>query len=251
MANNELTGLIKIAESLRIKGLGDVSQRDPAPFSKPMKRCATPYSNCGPFSSTSSGRPRKSARTGLGSVSTAAASANENDSLFKSSDNEGISSMLSSAGFAAGLSGLRSTGLSHLLETSLTPSGPILSGNASSDLVDHDSLDSSTPPGPTHSSSYRESKLRSCLEGQQQQESSSLGTGLPINLTSHLVGGFIRREMESREAMKKRGRKKHTAVPHGDDEHTVNIVQEKEDKVLFIINCFLIVLFIYFVKYLS
>ncbi|RXG61119.1 hypothetical protein Avbf_16981 [Armadillidium vulgare] len=31
LANSELTGLIKIAESLRIKGLGDVSQRDPAP----------------------------------------------------------------------------------------------------------------------------------------------------------------------------------------------------------------------------
>lgn len=68
MANSELGGLIKIAESLRIKGLGDVSQRDPASSPPPYqqhssaqytsakhKRAVSPTNDTFPFNNNNGG----------------------------------------------------------------------------------------------------------------------------------------------------------------------------------------------------
>ncbi|KAG0712008.1 Protein bric-a-brac 2 [Chionoecetes opilio] len=60
VANSELTGLIKIAESLRIKGLGDVSQRDQQQPLVGEKRPSSPPSPVSPPPHQS--RPKKAPR---------------------------------------------------------------------------------------------------------------------------------------------------------------------------------------------
>ncbi|XP_063594795.1 protein abrupt-like [Penaeus indicus] len=143
VANSELTGLIKIAESLRIKGLGDVSQRDQQPQAG-EKRAGTPFSPASPVSQNNNPRPKKVPRL---------------------SNNNGESKGLE-PNFASLLSPANSYG--HALNKS--------SNNKSSDgfaqLMDsgcpdlpEQELDSDQTPNPAWDPSLSESKLRSCLEG--------------------------------------------------------------------------------------
>ncbi|XP_053645739.1 protein tramtrack, beta isoform [Cherax quadricarinatus] len=142
VANSELTGLIKIAESLRIKGLGDVSQRDQQ-ASTGEKRASPPISPVSPTPHSHNPRPKKVPRL---------------------STNNGESKGLD-ANFASLLSPANSYGHAINKSSNKTNEGfAQLMDSGCVDLPDHD-LEEDHTPNPTWDLSLSESKLRSCLEG--------------------------------------------------------------------------------------
>ncbi|XP_069166545.1 protein tramtrack, beta isoform isoform X2 [Procambarus clarkii] len=143
VANSELTGLIKIAESLRIKGLGDVSQRDHQ-TSTGEKRASSPISPASPSPHSHNPRPKKVPR-----LSTSNVESKGLDTNFAS-----LLSPANSYGHAINKSSnnKNNDGFEQLMDSSCA------------DLPEHD-LDGDQTPNPTWDLSLSESKLRSCLEG--------------------------------------------------------------------------------------
>ncbi|XP_064109995.1 protein abrupt-like isoform X2 [Macrobrachium nipponense] len=149
VANSELTGLIKIAESLRIKGLGDVSQRDQHPHPG-EKRPSPPFSPSSPINHNSNPRPKKAARLSSGNgdskgMETSFASllspANSyGHAINKSTNNNNHNNNKNSEGFAQ------------------------LMDSGCPEPSDHD-LEEDRTPNIVWDTSLSESKLRSCLEG--------------------------------------------------------------------------------------
>lgn len=170
VANSELTGLIKIAESLRIKGLGDVSQRDPTPSSRPEKRSATPSAFSTASSPNSCGRPRKAARL-----------AHANGGTSDSKNQEGDFPTLIPGPF-----GLRPQSFSHLLEGSVLH--PAADG-------DQDSRDSNSPP-------FKESKLRSYLEAPDLPLSHPLTNLLAQPPGTSRLGGLLKKEADRKRSQR-------------------------------------------------
>ncbi|XP_045119799.1 protein tramtrack, alpha isoform-like isoform X2 [Portunus trituberculatus] len=142
VANSELTGLIKIAESLRIKGLGDVSQRDQQQPLVGEKRASSPVS---PVSSPPhQPRPKKAPRL----------SSNSNGEV-KGQDTN-FASLLSPAnsyGHAINKSSNTKDGFAQLMDSGC------------SDMPEHMLDGEQTPPKAGWDIPLSESKLRSCLEG--------------------------------------------------------------------------------------
>ncbi|MCL4136028.1 UNVERIFIED_CONTAM: hypothetical protein GTU68_010883, partial [Idotea baltica] len=171
VANSELTGLIKIAESLRIKGLGDVSQRDPAPSTRAEKRSTTPFSNAS--SPNSCGRPRKAPRL-----------ASMNGNSDKNVEGDFPSLISPSAPFS-----LRSQHFSHMLDN------PVLATAE----ADQDSRDSSSPP-------FKESKLRSCLEGPELPLGLPLSNLLAQSSGASRLGSLLRKEAERKKVHRPKGK---------------------------------------------
>ncbi|KAB7504652.1 Protein bric-a-brac 1 [Armadillidium nasatum] len=182
VANSELTGLIKIAESLRIKGLGDVSQRDPAPSGRPEKRSATPFSNSS--SPNSCGRARKAPRIAT----------NESNTDIKNQEGTEYHSLIppNPTSFA-----FRSPTFSHLIDNQAF----------STNEGDQDSRDSTSPP-------FRESKLRSCLEGQDLPINLPLTNILAQSSGSSRLGGLLRKESERKKGLRLKG--KHNIIENND-----------------------------------
>lgn len=142
VANSELTGLIKIAESLRIKGLGDVSQRDQQHPLVGEKRASPPPSPASPPPHQS--RPRKAPRL----------STNGNGEM-KGQDTN-FASLLSPAnsyGHAINKTTGSKDGFAQLMDTGCP------------DIPEHTLDGEQTPPNTGWDMSLSESKLRSCLEG--------------------------------------------------------------------------------------
>lgn len=142
VANSELTGLIKIAESLRIKGLGDVSQRDQQHPLVGEKRASPPPSPASPPPHQS--RPRKAPRL----------STNGNGEV-KGQDTN-FASLLSPAnsyGHAINKTSGNKDGFAQLMDTGCP------------DMPEHTLDGEQTPPNAGWDMSLSESKLRSCLEG--------------------------------------------------------------------------------------
>ncbi|KAG0723313.1 Protein bric-a-brac 1 [Chionoecetes opilio] len=142
VANSELTGLIKIAESLRIKGLGDVSQRDQQQPLVGEKRPSSPPSPVSPPPHQS--RPKKAPRL----------SSNSNGEV-KGQDTN-FASLLSPAnsyGHAINKTGGTKDGFAQLMDSGCP------------DMTDHMLDGEETPPKAGWDISLSESKLRSCLEG--------------------------------------------------------------------------------------
>lgn len=142
VANSELTGLIKIAESLRIKGLGDVSQRDQQHPLVGEKRASSPASPVSP--PPHQPRPKKAPRL----------SSNSNGEV-KGQDTN-FASLLSPAnsyGHAINKTGGTKDGFAQLMDTGC------------SDMPEHMLDGEQTPPKAGWDIPLSESKLRSCLEG--------------------------------------------------------------------------------------
>ncbi|KAK7071946.1 hypothetical protein SK128_025552 [Halocaridina rubra] len=175
VANSELTGLIKIAESLRIKGLGDVSQRDQQPQTG-EKRPTPPFSPSSPTPHNSNPRPKKAPR-----LSSASADSKILETSFAS-----LLSPANSYGHAIGKSptinnnnnnNSKSEGFAQLMDSGCP------------DASDHDIDIDRTPPNLVWDpSSLSESKLRSCLEG---LESVAAAQSLAHSAVAHTVAQSI------------------------------------------------------------
>lgn len=161
VANSELTGLIKIAESLRIKGLGDVSQRDQQHPLVGEKRASSPPSPASP--PPHQPRPRKAPRL----------STNSNGEM-KGQDTN-FASLLSPAnsyGHAINRTTGNKDGFAQLMDTGCP------------DMPEHTLDGEQTPPNTGWDISLSESKLRSCLEG---LESSSAAQSLAQSVAQSIV----------------------------------------------------------------
>ena len=188
MANSELGGLIKIAESLRIKGLGDVSQRDPGPTpSRPEKRAATPYSPPSPTPHHNP-RPRKAARISSLLNNNNNNNNNHNDIKSNESDFASLLSPANSYGHAMRGHNLSSDshhqqGFAQLMESANHPV-----------KTEHENDAHVGSPAP----SIGESKLRSCLEGQDSVSGAHQLSHLLVQPTASRVSAFQNKKEEGR-----------------------------------------------------
>ncbi|XP_071541596.1 uncharacterized protein [Panulirus ornatus] len=145
VANSELTGLIKIAESLRIKGLGDVSQRDQQ-TNTGEKRASSPISPTSPGAHNHNPCPKKAPRL----------STNNGESKGLDTNFASLLSPANSYGHAMNKSNNNNNKSNDGFAQLMDSGGP--------DLPEQD-LDGDQTHGRSWDLSLSESKLRSCLEG--------------------------------------------------------------------------------------
>ncbi|CAL4157446.1 unnamed protein product [Meganyctiphanes norvegica] len=161
VANSELTGLIKIAESLRIKGLGDVSQRNPHnittdPRTTPVQPHTFPPSP--PPTHTPLNRPRKAPKLHNGNAEAKAFESNF-ASLLSPANSYGHALNLNKG---KGLPAEMAVGFAQMMAD-----GMYVSSDLSADQDNHSDAENNqpTPTAAPWESNLTESKLRSCLEG--------------------------------------------------------------------------------------
>ncbi|XP_076058854.1 uncharacterized protein LOC143035540 isoform X6 [Oratosquilla oratoria] len=176
VANSELTGLIKIAESLRIKGLGDVSHHDHQPRGE--KRTASPLAAASaPITQNPLPRPSKAAKV----ISTATEEKKHDNvysNLLSSANSYGHAKSRNSAGKATKDTSSDSC-FAQLMETS--QSYP--TGSDSEECESEPQEDPIPLVWDKSRSGTPESKLRSRLEEQPEDCSKSASQNMqPLNL---------------------------------------------------------------------